>query len=155
MKLTVAEKLVRLRRYRFLGKFGSRALKLLGADIPVDVKIGQNFHLAHPVGVVIHHACVIGDGVTILSCVTVGQADAYRRTESKFKGFIIEDQVVLGTGCRVLGKEGILRVGKGTVVGANAVLLQSTGEWEVWAGIPARCIGKRKLEGKLVGDWED
>jgi len=38
-----------------------------------------------------------------------------------------------------------LRVGSGTVLGANAVLLQSTGENEIWAGIPARCVGKREL----------
>jgi len=29
-------------------------------------------------------------------------------------------------------------------VGANAVLLQSTGENEIWAGIPAKCVGKRE-----------
>jgi len=28
-------------------------------------------------------------------------------------------------------------------VGANAVLLESTGENEIWAGVPARCVGKR------------
>jgi len=35
-------------------------------------------------------------------------------------------------------------VRRGTVVGANAVLLQSTGENEIWAGVPARCIGQRE-----------
>jgi serine O-acetyltransferase len=43
----------------------------------------------------------------------------------------------------VLCKQGVLRVGRGTMVGANAVLLESTGEDEIWAGIPARCVGKR------------
>ncbi|MCX5907521.1 MAG: hypothetical protein NTY64_10120 [Deltaproteobacteria bacterium] len=32
---------------------------------------------------------------------------------------------------------------KGSVVGANAVLLQSTGENEIWAGVPAVLVGKR------------
>ena len=27
--------------------------------------------------------------------------------------------------------------------GANAVLLSSTGENEIWAGAPARCVGRR------------
>jgi len=36
-----------------------------------------------------------------------------------------------------------LRVGRGTVVGANAVLLESTGENELWAGVPARKVGLR------------
>jgi serine O-acetyltransferase len=34
-------------------------------------------------------------------------------------------------------------VRRGSVIGANAVLLESTGEYEIWAGIPAHCVGKR------------
>ena len=56
----------------------------------------------------------------------------------------VEDDVILGTGAKVLCSEGVLRVGKRTIVGANAVLLQSTGENEIWAGIPAKCIGRRE-----------
>jgi serine O-acetyltransferase len=63
--------------------------------------------------------------------------------QSKFEGIVIEDDAILAPGAKVLCKEGILRVGRGTVVGANAVLLQSTGENEIWAGVPARCIGQR------------
>jgi serine O-acetyltransferase len=44
----------------------------------------------------------------------------------------------------VLCKEGVLRVGRGTVLGANAVLLESTGEGEVWAGLPAKKAGPRE-----------
>jgi len=29
-------------------------------------------------------------------------------------------------------------------VGANAVLLESTGEWEIWAGVPAVRVGERE-----------
>lgn len=36
-----------------------------------------------------------------------------------------------------------LVIGKGTVIGANSVLLSSTGENEIWAGVPAKCVGKR------------
>jgi serine O-acetyltransferase len=62
---------------------------------------------------------------------------------SRFEKIVIEDDVVLAPGAKVLCKEGVLKVGKGTVVGANAVLLQSTGDGEIWAGVPAKCIGKR------------
>jgi serine O-acetyltransferase len=44
----------------------------------------------------------------------------------------------------VLCKEGVLHVGRGTVLGANAVLLDSTGEGETWAGLPARKVGQRE-----------
>lgn len=153
MKKSLAEKLVTLRSSTLLGRLAVQMLKILGADIPRDVKIGENFHITHPCGVVIHNSTVIGNRVTIFSCVTLGRADAYRRTESQMKGIAIEDDVVLGSGCKVLCKEGILKVGRGTVIGANAVLLQSTGEFEVWTGIPAKCIGRRDMRGRPVGDW--
>jgi acetyltransferase-like isoleucine patch superfamily enzyme len=74
-----------------------------------------------------------------------GRSDIHRpMSDSKFEGIIIEDDVVLSPGCKVLCKEGCLRVGRGTVIGANAVLLESTGDWEIWAGIPAKLIGKRE-----------
>jgi len=43
-----------------------------------------------------------------------------------------------------LCKSGTLRVRQSTVVGANSVLLTSTGENEIWAGIPAKRIGERE-----------
>jgi serine O-acetyltransferase len=95
-------------------------------------------------GVVIHPNSEIGDRVKIYPGVTLGRADIYRPIEdSKFQGIKIEDDVILAPGAKVLGKEGILRVGRGTVVGANAVLLESTGPNQMWAGIPAKCVGER------------
>jgi serine O-acetyltransferase len=137
---------VRQSRFRPAGKLAYFLLKLLGAEIPVSVKIGPDFLLEHGgFGVVIHSKAVIGARVHIYPGVTVGRADVYRpSTQSRFVGIVIEDDVILSPGCRVLCKEGTLRVGRGTVVGANAVLLQSTGENEIWAGLPARCVGKRE-----------
>ncbi|MEI7576166.1 MAG: serine acetyltransferase [Armatimonadota bacterium] len=141
------EKLVYLRRKPVVGKLAYYMLVLFGADIPRSVPIGKHFRLQHwGIGVVIHNLATIGDRVNIFNGVTVGRADAYRKKGTQFEGIVIEDDVMLGTGCKVLCKEGILRVGKGTSVGANAVLLQSTGEYEIWVGAPARCIGKRDPE---------
>ena len=55
----------------------------------------------------------------------------------------IQDGAILCAGCAILCKDRLI-VGKGTVVAANAVLTCSTGENEIWAGVPAKCIGKRK-----------
>jgi serine O-acetyltransferase len=120
-------------------------LKLFGVEAPRSVPIGRDFELAHGgFGVVIHSRSVIGNRVKIYPGVTLGRADIYRpAAQSRFEGILIEDEVILCPGAKVLCKEGVLRVGRGTVVGANAVLLQSTGEGEIWAGMPARCIGKR------------
>jgi serine O-acetyltransferase len=74
----------------------------------------------------------------------LGRADIQRPVEqSRFEGIVVEDDVILSPGAKVLCKTGILRLARGTMVGANAVLLNSTGEGEIWAGIPARCLGQR------------
>ncbi len=140
--------LVYARTWPLVGCLAYYALKLLGVEIPLSVKIGRNFELAHGgFGVVVHSRTVIGERVKIYPGVNLGRADIYRPAEqSGFEGIVIEDDVILAAGAKVLGKKGVLRVRRGTMVGANAVLLQSTGEWEIWAGIPARCVGHRKPE---------
>jgi serine O-acetyltransferase len=76
--------------------------------------------------------------------VNLGRADVHLPFEiSKFEAIAIEDDVILAPGSKVLCKEGVLYVRRGTVIGANAVLLESTGENEIWAGVPAKCIGIR------------
>jgi len=137
--------LVYARNKPLLGRLAYYILKLLGVEIPRSVSIGCDFELVHGgVGVVIHSLSVIGDRVKVYPGVTLGRADVHHPMEiSRFEKIVIEDDVVLAPGAKVLCKEGVLKVGRGTVVGANAVLLQSTGEGEIWAGVPAKCIGKR------------
>jgi serine O-acetyltransferase len=138
-------RLVYARQSPLFGRLAYNVLKLLGVEIPRSVPVGVDFELAHGgVGVVIHSRAVIGARVKIYPGVTLGRADIHLPMErSKFERIVIEDDVILSPGAKVLCKEGTLRVGRGTVVGANAVLLQSTGENEIWAGMPARCIGQR------------
>ena len=139
-------RLVYARQSPLFGRLAYYALKLLGVEIPRSVPVGSNFELAHGgVGVVIHSRAEIGRRVKIYPGVTLGRADIHLPMErSKFERIIIEDDVILAPGAKVLCKEGVLRVKRGTVVGANAVLLQSTGEYEIWAGAPARCVGWRE-----------
>ena len=139
-------KLVYARTYPVLGRLAYYALKLIGVEIPRSVLVGADFELAHGgFGVVMHSRSVIGDRVKIYPGVGLGRADIYRPMEkSPFEGIVVEDDVILAPGCKVLGKDGVLHVRRGTVVGANAVLLQSTGENEIWAGVPARCVGRRE-----------
>lgn len=138
-------RLVYARNLPVVGKLFYYLLKLLGSEIPVSVPVGPGFILEHGGhGVVIHSKAKIGDRVHIYQGVTLGRADIYLPiTQSRFEGIEIGDDVILAPGSKILCKEGVLRVGSGTVVGANAVLLQSTGEYEIWAGSPARCIGGR------------
>ena len=145
MSRDLYSQLVYARRIPLMGGLAYYALKLLGIEIPRSVPVGPGFELAHGgFGVVIHSHSIIGTRVKVYPGVTLGRADIYRpASQSRFEGIVIEDDAILCPGAKILCKEGVLRVGRGSVVGANAVLLESTGEGEIWAGIPARCVGKR------------
>lgn len=139
-------RLVYARKLPVFGKLAYYGLKLFGLEVPRPVPVGEALEIAHSgVGIVIHSKAEIGRRVKIYPGVTLGRADVHRpASESKFEKIVIEDDVVLGAGCKVLCQTGVLRVRRGTVVGANAVLLNSTGENEIWAGIPAKKIGMRE-----------
>lgn len=139
-------RLVYQRGSRIFSRLAYFALKLLGIEIPLPVQIGEDFELAHGgFGVVIHPRTRIGNRVKIYPGVTIGRADVYLPFDrSGFEGIVVEDNVILSPGSKVLCREGTLFVRRGTVVGANAVLLSSTGENEIWAGVPASYIGIRE-----------
>ena len=63
-----------------------------------------------------------------------------REQSSSRKGIIIEDDCWLGTGVRVV--DGVT-IGKGSVVGAGAVVTKSLPPYSIAVGIPAKVIGKR------------
>jgi serine O-acetyltransferase len=129
-----------------IGKTAYYFLKLLGVELPCPVEIGDDLEISHGgFGIVIHSKTHIGDRVKIYPGVTLGRSDIHKPiTESLFEGIVVESDVILSPGCKILCKQGVLRVRRGTIVGANAVLLNSTGEWEIWAGIPAKKIGQRQ-----------
>jgi serine O-acetyltransferase len=145
MKRDIYSHLVYARTTPLIGGVAYYLLKLLGVEIPRPVKIGEEFELAHGgFGVVIHPKTIIGNRVKVYPGVTFGRADIFRpASQSRFEGIVVEDDAILCPGAKILCKEGVLRVGRGSVVGANAVLLESTGVDEIWAGVPARCVGKR------------
>jgi len=146
MRRDLYSRLVYARRNPLIGQLAYYALKVLGVEIPRSVTIGDDFYLVHGgFGVVIHPNTVIGDNVRVYPGVVLGRADVHRDiTDSAFEGFVIEDDVVLGAGAKVLCKQGTLTLARGSVIGANAVLTRSTGPREIWSGIPAKKTGVRE-----------
>ena len=84
---------------------------VLGCDI--GCKLPKQIIMPHPYGIVIHPAAVIGEGVVILHQVTVGARNVDNRAP------VIEDDVFIGAGAKVIGG---VHVGRGCIIGANAVV---------------------------------
>lgn len=121
------------------------ALALYGVEFPSEVVVGRDVHFAHRIfGTVVHPNTSLGDECTIYHGVTLGRRNPHETGPLSIMGRLaIGRKAIICAGAVVLaGTEG-LSVGEGTVVGANAVLLESTGDWEIWAGNPARRVGFR------------
>jgi serine O-acetyltransferase len=100
--------------------------------VPSQTEIGRNTRLGYRgIGVVIHPRAVIGSNVMVGPQVTIGGRSKI------FDVPVIEDDVYIGAGARILGA---VRVGRGSVVGANAVVLHSVPPRTVVAGVPAKVI---------------
>ncbi len=147
MRLLHTGRLIELRRRPVIGRAVHRVLRIVsGVEIPNSVEVGRDLVVHHHgFGLVVHACTRIGDRVHLFQGVTIGRSDIWvPRSASEFEGIDIEDDVWICAGAKVIGGTGRLRVGRGTVIGANAVLTESTGEWEIWAGVPARCVGRRE-----------
>jgi len=88
---------------------------LLGANLSPHLSIGVGVRFAHAGrSVVFHHRAVVGERATIYHGVTVGMRGGMEVP-------VIGDDVVLGTGCAVVGA---VTVGNGAAIGPNAVVVQ-------------------------------
>jgi serine O-acetyltransferase len=117
---------------------------LCGARVPAAVSIGEGSILGHGGnGVVIHPKARIGRNVVIGQQVTIGATGKSGRVP------VIEDDVFLGVGCKVLGD---VTVGHNSVVGANAVVVRSVPARCVVGGVPARIL-REDVDAHDVETW--
>lgn len=125
-------------------KITDKLLKLLGLEIHRNANISDKVEFVHmPYGTVITDKVIIEDDVKIYNGVTLGKADVFlsdNEINSKAGNIIIKKGAIISTGAKILLKNGDLIIGENTVIGANSVLTKSTGDNEIWAGIPARKI---------------
>lgn len=131
---------IRFRKGKILKKIIYHILLRKGIDIPAQVIISPGVRFPHnSVGTVIHNNTVIEENVRIYQNVTIGRADIYQsHKDSKMESIHIKKNAIICAGAKILCKEGTLTVGKNSVVAANAVLLNSIGDNELWGGIPAK-----------------
>src|SRR4051794_35479693 len=101
---------------------------LYGIEIGNEIELGDGVNFAHTLGTVIGGTSKVGARVKFMGNNTVGTA--------KDNGCpVIEDDVVVGCGARILGP---IRIGKGAFIGANAVVLADVPPGAVASGIPAK-----------------
>ena len=149
--MSLVTALIYRRRLPVVGRLVQELLALYGMEVPAEVEIGPGLTVFHRgFGTVLHPYVNLGARVTLYNGVTLGRADPWvPQEESAMERIVVEDDVCFCAGAKVVCKEGVLTVGRGTIVGANAVLTRSTGPDEIWAGVPARCVGSRR-PGALV-----
>lgn len=99
-----------------------------GIDIHPGAQIGHHFTIDHGTGVVIGATCIIGNNVKLYQGVTLG-AKSFPLDDdgNPIKGIprhpILEDDVIVYSNATVLGR---ITIGKGTVIGGNIWVTEST-----------------------------
>lgn len=121
-------------------RISQRVRRSTGIEIHPGASIGRRFFIDHGMGVVIGETTVIGDDVTLYQGVTLGGTGK----EHGKRHPTIEDFVVVGVGATVLGN---IRIGRGTRVGAGAVVVSDVPPNCTVVGVPGRVVVR---EGKRV-----
>ena len=103
----------------------------------LDCQIRSPILMPLPMGIIIEQGVTIGSRVTVMHQVTIGRKDPVAPREQGGNLAIIEDNVFIGAGAKVLGP---VRIGRGATVGANAVVTRD---------VPSHCtvVGANRILG--------
>jgi serine O-acetyltransferase len=120
---------------------------LTGIEIHPAAQIGRGLFIDHGMGVVIGETAEIGDDVTLYQGVTLGGTGfaCGKRHPT------VEDNVTIGSGAKLLGP---IRVGHGSKIGANSVVIHDVPPNSTVVGNPGHPvrIDGRRPEGPDA-DW--
>lgn len=111
-----------------------------GIQLPIGTKVGGGLRFNHFGNIVVNKNATIGKNATIYNGVTIG---VNLNPDEKEVPPVIGDNVVLCAGAKVIGD---VRIGNGSVIGANAVVVKDIQEDSVAVGVPAKRISNRGFE---------
>jgi serine O-acetyltransferase len=100
-----------------------------GIDIHPGATIGIPFSIDHGTGIVIGETANIGNNVKLYQGVTLGALSVEKSKASTKRHPTIEDNVILYSGCTILGGETI--VGRNSIIGGNVWLTESIAPYSV------------------------
>ena len=106
---------------------------LTGIEIHPGAKIGRRLFIDHGMGVVIGETAEIGKNVTLYHGVTVGGVS----TSKGKRHPTIGDNVVIGTGAKVLGN---IKIGDHVKIGAGSVVVHPVPDHSTVVGVPGRVV---------------
>jgi len=112
---------------------------ILGCDIPASTEIGEGFEIFHSAHAsVVSPGTIIGKNVSLRQNTTIG-AKGFSGAD---KSPVIEDDVTLGPNVCIIGD---ITIGKGSIIGAGAVVVKDIPPYSVVAGNPAVIIKKLQI----------
>lgn len=111
--------------------------------LPAETSVGAGTTLHHHGWcILIHPSVEIGSGCNLYNQVVIG--GGHDGPDGPPIRIVIEDNVNIGTGAKVLCKSGTLRIGQGSTVAANAVVLSDVPPNSVAVGAPAISKPKKR-----------
>jgi serine O-acetyltransferase len=124
--------------FKTLARFFCNIVRMFtGIEIHPAAKLDFGLFIDHGNGIVIGETAEIGKNVTIYHGVTLGGTSL----EKIKRHPTIEENVIIGAGAKVLGP---ITIGKGSRIGANAVVVKCTPENSVVVGVPGQIIQRTK-----------
>ncbi|HUQ74857.1 MAG TPA: serine acetyltransferase [Burkholderiales bacterium] len=125
------------RTARLLQTPGIGALVGWLAGCRIECRLGSPVLMPVPMGIVIERGVRLGSRVTVMHQVTIGRKNPVGLRGQGGEMPVIEDNVFIGAGAKVLGP---VRIGRGAIVGANAVVTRD---------VPSHCtvVGVNRILG--------